>query len=75
MPDTQIRWMSRPFSYDDSDGWYDHQIGPIMNTSTGTAVSDGTQCCGGPQIRFPVLIPRTPMPWAAAVTVRDCLCS
>jgi phospholipase C len=23
--------------YDDSDGWYDHQMGPIMNTSTGSA--------------------------------------
>ena len=23
--------------YDDSDGWYDHQMGPIMNTSTGPA--------------------------------------
>ena len=22
--------------YDDSDGWYDHQLGPIVNTSTGT---------------------------------------
>jgi phospholipase C len=23
--------------YDDSDGWYDHQMSPILNTSTGTA--------------------------------------
>ena len=23
--------------YDDSDGWYDHQIGPIVNTSAGVA--------------------------------------
>jgi phospholipase C len=23
--------------YDDSDGWYDHQMGPIVNTSTGPA--------------------------------------
>jgi phospholipase C len=23
--------------YDDSDGWYDHQMGPIVNTSTGAA--------------------------------------
>jgi phospholipase C len=31
--------------YDDSDGWYDHPIGPIMNTSTGHGgCSDGTQC-------------------------------
>lgn len=23
--------------YDDSDGWYDHQIGPIVNQSQGPA--------------------------------------
>src|SRR2546427_4991020 len=23
--------------YDDSDGWYDHQMSPIVNQSTGTA--------------------------------------
>ena len=23
--------------YDDSDGWYDHQMGPIVNQSTSTA--------------------------------------
>jgi phospholipase C len=33
--------------YDDSDGWYDHQIGPIVNTSTGTAdVLTGPGTCG-----------------------------
>jgi phospholipase C len=25
--------------YDDSDGWYDHQMGPIVNTSTGPAMA------------------------------------
>ncbi len=33
--------------YDDSDGWYDHQMGPIVNTSTG--VDDaltGSGACG-----------------------------
>jgi len=33
--------------YDDSDGWYDHQMGPIMNTSTGPAdVLTGAGTCG-----------------------------
>jgi phospholipase C len=33
--------------YDDSDGWYDHQMGPIVNTSTGPADAlTGSQACG-----------------------------
>jgi phospholipase C len=33
--------------YDDSDGWYDHQIAPIVNTSTGTADAlTGPGACG-----------------------------
>jgi phospholipase C len=33
--------------YDDSDGWYDHQMGPIVNTSTGTADAlTGPNSCG-----------------------------
>ena len=33
--------------YDDSDGWYDHQMSPIMNTSTGTADAlTGPGACG-----------------------------
>jgi phospholipase C len=33
--------------YDDSDGWYDHQMGPIVNTSTGPAdVLTGPNACG-----------------------------
>jgi phospholipase C len=33
--------------YDDSDGWYDHQMGPIVNTSTGPADAlTGPQACG-----------------------------
>jgi phospholipase C len=33
--------------YDDSDGWYDHVMGPIMNTSTGTADAlTGAGACG-----------------------------
>jgi phospholipase C len=33
--------------YDDSDGWYDHQLGPIVNTSTGPADAlTGPGVCG-----------------------------
>ena len=33
--------------YDDSDGWYDHQMGPILNTSTGPADAlTGPDACG-----------------------------
>jgi phospholipase C len=33
--------------YDDSDGWYDHQMSPIMNTSTGPADAlTGPGACG-----------------------------
>jgi phospholipase C len=33
--------------WDDSDGWYDHQIGPIVNQSSGTADSlTGPGACG-----------------------------
>jgi phospholipase C len=33
--------------YDDSDGWYDHQIGPIVNSSATTADTlSGTNQCG-----------------------------
>jgi phospholipase C len=34
-------------AYDDSDGWYDHQIGPIVNTSTTDADAlTGVGACG-----------------------------
>jgi len=33
--------------YDDSDGWYDHQMGPLVNTSTGPADAlTGPNACG-----------------------------
>jgi phospholipase C len=33
--------------YDDSDGWYDHQMGPILNQSTGAADAlTGPDACG-----------------------------
>ncbi len=34
-------------TYDDSDGWYDHQVSPIVNSSMGVAdFLDGTGVCG-----------------------------
>ncbi len=34
-------------AYDDSDGWYDHQMGPIVNQSTSAAdMLTGTGTCG-----------------------------
>ena len=34
-------------AYDDSDGWYDHQMGPIVNQSSGsTDVLTGPNSCG-----------------------------
>src|SRR5215467_12188448 len=40
--------------YDDSDGWYDHQMGPIVNTSSGTAdFLTATGFCGNPATALP----------------------
>jgi phospholipase C len=37
-------------SYDDSDGWYDHAMPPIVNTSTGAQDAlNGAGVCGGGQ--------------------------
>jgi phospholipase C len=44
--------------YDDSDGWYDHQIGPIVNTSTGPSDSlTGPGACGTAATSLPGLNP------------------
>jgi phospholipase C len=40
--------------YDDSDGWYDHQMGPIVNTSTGPADAlTGSDACGSAATSLP----------------------
>ena len=42
--------------YDDSDGWYDHQIGPIINTSTGPQDAlTGPGLCGTAATSLPGL--------------------
>ena len=44
--------------YDDSDGWYDHVMGPIMNTSTGPADAlTGPNACGTSATALPGLNP------------------
>lgn|SRR5208282_2727134 len=44
--------------YDDSDGWYDHQMGPIINTSTGPADAlTGPDACGTAANSLPGLDP------------------
>ncbi len=41
-------------AYDDSDGWYDHQIGPIVNQSTTAAdMLSGTGACGNGATALP----------------------
>ncbi|MGH9528793.1 MAG: alkaline phosphatase family protein, partial [Terriglobales bacterium] len=43
---------------DDSDGWYDHQMGPIINTSTGMADAlTGPGACGTAETSLPGVNP------------------
>jgi phospholipase C len=45
-------------AYDDSDGWYDHQMGPIVNTSTGPSDAlTGPGVCGTAATALPGLNP------------------
>ncbi|HME71609.1 MAG TPA: alkaline phosphatase family protein [Myxococcota bacterium] len=44
--------------YDDSDGWYDHQMGPIVNQSTGLADAlTGPNACGSASNALPGIDP------------------
>jgi len=44
--------------YDDSDGWYDHQMAPIVNTSTGPADAlTGPGACGTAATSLPGINP------------------
>jgi phospholipase C len=44
--------------YDDSDGWYDHQMGPIVNTSSGSADAlTGLGLCGNAMTALPGVDP------------------
>ena len=45
--------------YDDSDGWYDHQMGPIVNPSSGQAdFLTGPGFCGNPSTALPGVDPQ-----------------
>ncbi|MGD1092609.1 MAG: alkaline phosphatase family protein [Bryobacteraceae bacterium] len=48
-------------AWDDSDGWYDHQMGPIVNQSTGPSDAlSGTGACGsGTNTALPGVAPGT----------------
>jgi len=47
-------------SYDDSDGWYDHQMGPIVNTSSTDADAlSGVGACGNGATALPGINPAT----------------
>jgi phospholipase C len=57
---TQPTWNSTAvvIMYDDSDGWYDHQIAPIVNTSTGPDDAlTGPGLCGTATTSLPGLNP------------------
>lgn len=44
--------------YDDSDGWYDHQMGPLVNQSTGSADAlTGPNACGTASTSLPGIDP------------------
>ncbi|MGA7382856.1 MAG: alkaline phosphatase family protein [Terriglobales bacterium] len=44
--------------YDDSDGWYDHQMSPIVNQSTGSADAlTGPSACGTGGLELPGIDP------------------
>jgi phospholipase C len=44
--------------YDDSDGWYDHQMGPIVNTSSGPSDAlTGPGTCGNSSTALPGVDP------------------
>ncbi|HTT36788.1 MAG TPA: alkaline phosphatase family protein [Burkholderiales bacterium] len=56
----QPEWESTAvvISYDDSDGWYDHQMGPIVNQSTGAADAlTGPGHCGDGSTALPGIDP------------------
>jgi phospholipase C len=58
--EAQPTWSSTAviIMYDDSDGWYDHQMGPVVNMSTGTADAlTGPNACGTAATSLPGIDP------------------
>ncbi len=61
--------------YDDSDGWYDHQMGPIVNQSTGPADAlTGPVPAARRPIHCPASTAQCRTRWAVAAMARDCPC-
>ena len=57
--------------YDDSDGWYDHQMSPIVNQSTGSADAlTGPNACGTAAFNCPASTRTIPTRSVVAATVR-----
>ena len=72
----QPSWSSTAvvIAYDDSDGWYDHQIGPIISQSqTSLDALTATGQCGSNPAKVPTTNAGTPSRPAAA-SVRGCPC-
>ena len=62
--------------YDDSDGWYDHQMGPIVNHvdwAVGRSDRAGSLRHGA-TVRCLASTPRTLTRWDVADTARACPC-
>jgi phospholipase C len=60
--ETQPEWKNTAvvIAYDDSDGWYDHQMSPIVNTSSTAADAlTGTDACGSGVTALPGINPAT----------------
>ena len=61
--ETRPEWKNTAviINWDDSDGWYDHQMGPIMNQSSTTSDAlTGTNACGdGTDNALPGIDPKT----------------
>ena len=60
-------------TYDDSDGWYDHQASPIVNSSTGAAdFLNGNGVCGNGKKILPGIDKDNPHALAVAAMARAC---
>ncbi len=63
-------------AYDDSDGWYDHVVPPVINQSTTSADAlTGTGACGDGTTAMPGVLPATLHAQGRCGLVRVCPCS
>jgi phospholipase C len=60
LPESEWSSTALVILYDDSDGWYDHQMGPILNTSKSNADAlTGASLCGSGALALPGVNPST----------------